>query len=31
LLEYNKMQAYRKECKAKAYKEVYGVAKWKRF
>jgi hypothetical protein len=27
LLEYNKMQAYRKECKAKAYKEVYGVAK----
>jgi hypothetical protein len=27
LIEYNKMQAYRKECKVKAYKEVYGVAK----
>lgn len=27
LIEYNKMQAYRKECKAKAHKEVYGV--WK--
>ena len=29
LIEYNKMQAYRKECKAKAFKEIYGVAKWK--
>ena len=29
LIEYNKMQAYRKECKARAYKEIYGVAKWK--
>lgn len=27
LIKYNKMQAYRKECKAKAYKEVYGVTK----
>ena len=27
LIEYNKMQAYRKECKAKAFKEIYGVAK----
>ncbi len=27
LIEYNKMQAYRKECKARAYKETYGVAK----
>ena len=25
LIEYEKMQAYRKECKTKAHKEVYGV------
>ena len=27
LVEYEKMQAYRKECKGKAHKEIYGV--WK--